>query len=125
MSEEVDKVAFGKRVAERRTALGLSQTDLANAAGMKQQGVASIEKGDVERPRKLKEIAETLGVSEDYLLYAKGDVTEDGASLALRARVAVKLKQLKPESLQSILDQVEFFAARDQGALPPRGGTKQ
>jgi transcriptional regulator with XRE-family HTH domain len=125
MTEEVDKVAFGKRVAERRIALGLSQTDLATAAGMKQQGVASIEKGDVERPRKLKEIAETLGVSEDYLLYAKGDLTEDGASVALRARVAVKLKQLKLESLQSILDQAEFFAARDQGALPPRGEPKE
>lgn len=124
MSEKVDKVALGQRVAERRSEIGLSQTELADAAGMKQQGVASIEGGKVERPRKLKEIAEALGVTDDWLLYGKADPTEEAGAAALRARVSVKMKKLKMESLQSILDQVEYFVARDQGALPPRGGTK-
>lgn len=124
MSEKVDKVALGKRVAERRSEIGLSQTDLAEAAGMKQQGVASIEGGAVERPRKLKEIAEALGVTDDWLLYGKAWTTEEADAAALRARVAGKLKSLKKESLQSLLDQVDYLVSRDQGSLPPRGGTK-
>lgn len=124
MNETVDNVAFGKRVADRRSELGLSQTELAEAAGMKQQGVASIESGKVERPRKLKEIAEALGVTDDWLLYGKTGTTEEADAAALRARVAGKLKSLKKESLLSLLDQVDYLVSRDQASLPPRGGTK-
>ena len=35
----VDKAAFGRRVAERRAELGLSQVELAKLAGMRQQGM--------------------------------------------------------------------------------------
>ncbi|BEV43952.1 S24 family peptidase [Afipia carboxidovorans] len=52
-----------------RKALGMSQDDLARVVGMKQQGIDSIEKGDVERPRKMRELARELKKSEEFLLY--------------------------------------------------------
>ena len=50
----VDKKAFGARVAQRRMKLGLSQQALADLVGMRQQGIVSIEAGHVERPRLLR-----------------------------------------------------------------------
>lgn len=68
----IDKKAFGKRVARRRTAIPLSAADLASRVGMKQQGIASIEIGEVERPRRLREIARELQTTEDWLLWEIG-----------------------------------------------------
>lgn len=50
----------------------MSQGDLANAAGYKQQGIYSIENGDVERPRKIREIAAALETTENWLLWKEG-----------------------------------------------------
>jgi transcriptional regulator with XRE-family HTH domain len=69
---KVDKVAFGKRVLERRKKIGISAAKLAEAVGMKQQGIANIEKGIVERPRRLMELARALETTEDWLLYREG-----------------------------------------------------
>lgn len=71
MGPKVNKKAFGKRVAAAREALGLSQGDLAKIVGMRQQGIGSIENGDVERPRKLRELARALRKSEEFLLYGE------------------------------------------------------
>ncbi len=60
--------SLASRVRSRRKALNMSQEDLAAAIGMKQQSIVSIEAGDVERPRKLRELARALQVSEDWLL---------------------------------------------------------
>lgn len=60
---------LGKRLAAQRESLNLSQGELARIVGMKQQGIQSIEGGEVQRPRKLLEIARALKVSEDWLLF--------------------------------------------------------
>lgn len=69
MSREVNKKLFGARVSARRIELRMSQEALAEATGMKQQGIGAIEAGVVERPRKLREIAAALQVEEEWLLY--------------------------------------------------------
>lgn len=61
-------MALGRRVAQRRTELDLSQDALARGVGMKQQGIDAIEKGRVARPRLLKEIAQALDTSQEWLL---------------------------------------------------------
>lgn len=68
----VDKGAFGARVSVRRAAKGLSQTALAQRVGMKQQGIVSIEKGEVARPRLLRELALALDTTEQWLLWKEG-----------------------------------------------------
>lgn len=80
----IDKEAFGKRVARRRTAMNnMSAADLASRVGMKQQGIASIEAGIVKRPRFLREIARELRTTEDWLLWEMGpEVVEVEAATA-------------------------------------------
>lgn len=67
-----DPKGFGKRVAARRKQLGLSQKLLAEAIGMKQQGVDNIEQGKVKRPRLLHELTEALATTREYLLWNEG-----------------------------------------------------
>lgn len=72
----VDKIAFGRRLAQRRQLVQLSQGALASRVGMRQQGVASIEAGEVERPGKLRELAKELGTTEQWLLWKEGPENE-------------------------------------------------
>lgn len=57
-----------ERVIERRKQLHLSQAVLAERIGISQQAVNYLEKGEIQRPRKLREIAAVLQVSEKWLL---------------------------------------------------------
>lgn len=59
---------LGERLAQAREAAGLTQDELALRVGMTQQGIAAIEKGKSDRPKKLREIARALSTTEDYLL---------------------------------------------------------
>lgn len=90
--KDVDSNAFGRRVASRRSKLGLSQEELAKRVGMKQQGIDAIEQGRVKRPRLLKELARTLRTSEDWLLWRKG--TEERADDHAEGRGVVEHKRV-------------------------------
>lgn len=59
---------LGARVKLAREAKGLTQTQLGEIVGMRQTGIGSIESGEVSRPRKLREIARALGVTQEWLL---------------------------------------------------------
>jgi transcriptional regulator with XRE-family HTH domain len=72
MKRPVDPQALGARIVRRRKKLDISQTALAQAVGMKQQGIASIENGKVERPHLLREIATVLGTTQDWLSWEEG-----------------------------------------------------
>jgi len=60
-----------KTLAERfkfaRENAGLSQDDLAVKVGVTQQSIAKIENGITLQPRKIKELAISLGVSQQWL----------------------------------------------------------
>jgi phage repressor protein C with HTH and peptisase S24 domain len=75
-TRKVDPAALGRRLARRRTRLGLSQDALAAAVGMKQQGIDAIEQGRVMRPRLLREISRALGVTDEWLLWGRGGEPE-------------------------------------------------
>lgn len=66
---------LGARVTARLAELGLSQSELARRIGMRPQGIQSIASGDVERPKKLREIAKELETTEAYLLGETDDRT--------------------------------------------------
>jgi SOS-response transcriptional repressor LexA len=70
--QQVDKRAFGARVVHRREVLGMSQGELADAVGMKQQGIDNIEHGVVSRPRLLRELARALRTTDAWLLWKEG-----------------------------------------------------
>jgi hypothetical protein len=62
-----------ERIKERMIALGHDpaaggQTWLAKEVGMKPQGIQSILAGEVQRPRKLREISQALKTTDEFLL---------------------------------------------------------
>ncbi len=68
MAADISKQTLGVRLALARSEAGLSQPALAKAVGMTQSAIAEIEGGRVKRPKKLREIARAMGVTEEWLL---------------------------------------------------------
>lgn len=68
-------MSIGRRVREAREKLNLEQGDLAKLLKTSQQSISWIENDKTKNPRKLKEIAKVLKVSEMWLRY--GDKSND------------------------------------------------
>lgn len=68
MKRPGDAKKLGARVRALRDGLNMTQKQLAKAAGMSQQNIVNIEKGAVERPRRLKELAIALETTQEALL---------------------------------------------------------
>ncbi|EIY5167044.1 TPA: XRE family transcriptional regulator [Klebsiella variicola subsp. variicola] len=58
---------LAERLKIAREKKGMSQAQLADLIGLSQQSVAKIENGDTLQPRKIKEIAKALDVSQKWL----------------------------------------------------------
>ncbi|MDI7504515.1 helix-turn-helix domain-containing protein [Cronobacter dublinensis] len=60
---------ISQRLKNRRAELNLSQAQLAEKAGMKQQSLQAIEAGQTKRPRYLFELAQALQCDAHWLMY--------------------------------------------------------
>ena len=60
---------ISQRVKQRRTEIGLTQSEVAELAGITQQSFQQIEAGETKRPRHLLEIAQALKCSADWLMF--------------------------------------------------------
>ena len=60
--------SLGQRVRELRNKKGWTQTDLANMAGVTYQNIQFCENDKIKMPRYIKELAESLGTSIEYLV---------------------------------------------------------
>lgn len=69
--------AFSQRLAAALSARGMAQGTLATACGVSAQAVSSWVRGQMPRPAKLVQIAQTLGVSVDYLATGTGGIPVD------------------------------------------------
>jgi transcriptional regulator with XRE-family HTH domain len=68
MGSKVVNPELGRRIRKARLAAGMSQPELAMKCGLGQSAIAEIEAGRVRRPKRLREIARALRVSEEWLL---------------------------------------------------------
>ncbi|WP_039046568.1 XRE family transcriptional regulator [Plesiomonas shigelloides] len=68
---------LAERLKLAREKQEMSQAQLAEKVGLSQQSVAKIEKGETTQPRKIKELAQALGVSQKWLQLG----VEENASL--------------------------------------------
>lgn len=59
---------IGKRIAEARAAKGMNQSELARALGVTPQAVQKWEAGGAPKGARLREVAEALGTTVEYLL---------------------------------------------------------
>lgn len=102
MKQPIDSKAFGRRVKEKRTELGISQESLGKASGYSQSNVQWAESGNAKDPRILaQDFAEPLRTSAEWLLYETGvrdiigppmtaeEIFESWDSLSLEAREAI------------------------------------
>ncbi|WP_247870604.1 helix-turn-helix transcriptional regulator [Azospirillum sp. TSO5] len=90
------------RVRAARLEAGLSQAELADRIGKKQQTIGKIESGLTLNPKFIVEIADALNVSPNWL---KG-LSPDKKPVASRERIEEELKGVPDENLQMILDAV-------------------
>jgi transcriptional regulator with XRE-family HTH domain len=99
----VDEDTIGQRIATGREKLGMSQAELANAIGVRQQTVAAWE-SDVNVPptTKLGPLSDLLDVSIDYLVLGR---TPDGEDERARIRRLRKALDRIEEGLNGDLDQ--------------------
>jgi len=87
------------RVRQRRIEMGLSQADLAQAVGVKQQNIQQLEDGTVSRPRYMHELANALNVDLGWLLTGQtqragdGSTASDTPEQAIAALLAVATPQ--------------------------------
>lgn len=101
---------IGQRIMERRKKLGMTQEALAEKGEMTTQFVSYAEAGKrAMRPENLLKLAESLGVSADYLL--TGDIVDKDLLL-----LSDKLKKLSPAQLrlvEGIVDEcIQLFVHR-------------
>lgn len=64
-------MSLAARFRNRRMDLHLTQTEVANAAGVSQQSIESIESGRTKKPRNLLDLAKALKCSPNWLLNGK------------------------------------------------------
>ncbi|MBF0310078.1 MAG: helix-turn-helix transcriptional regulator [Magnetococcales bacterium] len=64
--------SLAERLKGLRKAKGLSQAQLASLAGISQQAVNVIENGDIQRPRRLQELATALETTPEWLSFGVG-----------------------------------------------------
>ncbi len=60
---------FSERLKQKRLELNMTQTQLAELVGMKQQSIQSIEAGTTKRTRYLFELATALQCEPTWLMY--------------------------------------------------------
>lgn len=63
--------SLGERIKTRRLALGLTQGEVAKAAGIKQPDLSKIERGDIQEPKKILGIAKALHCDPAWLSTGK------------------------------------------------------
>lgn len=70
--------SLAERTKISREKIELSQQQLADKVGVSQQSIAKIENGETLQPRKIKQLADTLGVTVNWLQFGVGEPTGTG-----------------------------------------------
>tara|TARA_R110002110_G_scaffold360232_1_gene570024 strand:+ start:109 stop:537 length:429 start_codon:yes stop_codon:yes gene_type:complete len=87
---------LGSRVKELRKEKGWTQTDLANMAGVTYQNIQFCESNKIKMPRYIKELAESLGTSIEYLV--KGEEQPNVVRLQQHISIVSVDSPVRPDS---------------------------
>jgi len=66
---------ISERIKQRRSELSMTQIELAEKTGVKQQSIQQIEAGVTKRPRYLLELAQALNCNPHWLMYGESNNT--------------------------------------------------
>lgn len=73
---------IAKRVKERRTALGLTQYQLADLVGTAQTSIQKIERGDTKNPRNIEALARVLECTPEFLQFGIADTKDINSNVS-------------------------------------------
>ena len=73
---------IAKRVKERRTALGLTQYQLADLVGTAQTSIQKIERGDTKNPRNIEALARVLKCTPEFLQFGIADNKDTNSNVS-------------------------------------------
>lgn len=74
MTNDVNDADVGRRIAQARARLGLTQEELAEKAGVRQQQISKWEGGVVPETPNVQRLLRTLGVCGRWLLLGEGSM---------------------------------------------------
>ena len=96
-------VNMGRRIAEQRRRLGLTQEELAERAGMASQNISTAELGKKAlRPGSIVKLSRALGISTDYLLTGQRNVVDYAA-------INEKLGKVSPQEYDKIMRMIDIL----------------
>jgi len=103
---------LGNRIRIARELAGLSQEQLAEKVGIRQQSLQAAEVGETAMPRKIKQIALVLDVNLNWLITGEGDIKSHKSEIdsAIFRIVGILANSQKME----ILKLAENFKARNE-----------
>lgn len=102
MKDDIDLIAFGARLRQRRIELGLSQGAAGRPAGYSQSNIGWLESGKAKDPRiQAQDLAGPLHTTADWLLFAKGP-KEFGPPMMSPKEVMDNYNSFGPEDREAI-----------------------
>jgi transcriptional regulator with XRE-family HTH domain len=116
-------MTLGRRIEERRVAVGISQAELARRVGIRQSTMNSLINGDSRSSRSIVQIARELGTTPSYLLGETHDPDLNAVPAPPPAPPVIMLSvNLPPERalarmFQALLAGIDPNATRDEQAL--------
>ena len=103
MGDDTFLIDMGKRIAQRRKELHLTQEQLAEKMGVSLQTVSCIELGKKAiRPENLANLCTSLTVTADYVLYGKRNQQQMDDTVS-------KLSSLTPEEYRVVQSMIELL----------------
>lgn len=107
------RTKFGERIVAAREAAGLSQRDLAEKLGVSQRSLSWWERQNVAlKPDQLAALAESLGVSADFLLGRDPEKKRGTGPTGKAKKVFEAVSKLPRHQQKKIIDVVESFVAQ-------------
>lgn len=106
-------MSLGKRLRERRQALGLTQVGLAKQLGVTHSTISQIESGKIKRTFRVFELSRALGVPAHWLAAGESAAaTGNTAHHDIRLqRLIEKLRQLPPDAIGKLDQLVDAYLA--------------
>jgi transcriptional regulator with XRE-family HTH domain len=110
----VTDIDIGKRIAARRTELGLTQVQLATNMGLIQSLVSAYERGVLRlNAEMLVRFTQVLGVSADYLLGVDQPEPEKAFALKFTKRMS-GIKKLPESTQRHVLRMIDIYLAGEK-----------
>ena len=113
MDSEANELFFtqmGRRMARYRSEAGLTQKDLGEQIGLKQQLVAAYEKGTRRIPASLLEpICQSLGIHVDELLGIEVEESKRRGPAPFVQKKVEQIQQLPLSQRKSLLDTIDNY----------------